>query len=72
MSIADDVSSNGLAEMTDGFSGAEIKNICTEAGMLAIRDNRDTITQDDFVRAKEKVTEAGRNKVKPAPAYMFG
>ena len=72
MSIADDVSSNGLAEMTDGFSGAEIKNICTEAGMLAIRDNRDTITQDDFVRAKEKVTEAGRNKIKPAPAYMFG
>ena len=54
------------------LAGAEIKSICTEAGMLAIRDDRDTITEKDFLNAKEKVLEAGRNKTKPAPAYMFG
>ena len=58
--------------MCDGVSGAEIKSICTEAGMLTIRDDRDTITEKDFLKAKDKVLEAGRNKTKPAPAYMFG
>ena len=52
-------------------SGAEIKNLCTEAGMLAIRDNRDKVTEQDFIAAKEKVMEAGRNKGNPVPAYMF-
>ena len=72
MSIDGEVSSKKLAEITDGESGAEIKSICTEAGMLAIRDGRDTVTMDDFLKAKEKVMEAGRNKVKQVPAYMFG
>jgi len=57
--------------MTEGLSGAEIKNLCTEAGMLAIRDGRDKATEKDFIDAKEKVMEAGRNKTNPAPAYMF-
>ena len=72
MNIADDVDPKKLAELTEGSSGAEIKSICTEAGMLAIRDDRDTITMDDFMKAKIKVLETGRNKVKQAPALMFG
>ncbi len=72
MSIDGEVSAKRLAEITDGESGAEIKSICTEAGMLAIRDGRDTVTMDDFLKAKEKVMEAGRNKVRQVPAYMFG
>ncbi len=72
MSISKDVQVKKLAEITDGTSGAEIKSICTEAGMLAIRDNRDVITMDDFIAAKEKVMEAGRAKIKSVPAYMFG
>jgi len=72
MSIDKGIKPRKLAEMTDTASGAEIKSICTEAGMLAIRDGRDTVTERDFVLAKEKVMEAGRNKVKSVPAYMFG
>ena len=72
MNTSDDVSAKKLADATDGESGAEIKSICTEAGMLAIRDGRDTVTMEDFVKAKEKVLDVGRNKVKQAPAYMFG
>ena len=72
MNVDGKVSAKKLAEISDGVSGAEIKSICTEAGMLAIRDDRDTITEKDFLNAKEKVLEAGRNKTKPAPAYMFG
>ncbi|MBQ3737043.1 MAG: proteasome-activating nucleotidase [Candidatus Methanomethylophilaceae archaeon] len=72
MSIAEEVSPNKLADLTEGASGAEIKSICTEAGMLAIRDNRDTVLEDDFLKAKTKVLEAGRNKIKQAPTLMFG
>lgn len=71
MNVDGEVSSKKLADITEGVSGAEIKSICTEAGMLAIRDDRDRVTEKDFLAAKEKVLEAGRNKVKPAPAYMF-
>lgn len=72
MNIGDDVNTVKLSELTDGASGAEIKSICTEAGMLAIRDNRDTVAMDDFMKAKIKVLETGRNKVKQVPALMFG
>jgi proteasome regulatory subunit len=72
MSIDKDIKPRKLAEMTDTASGAEIKSICTEAGMLTIRDGRDTVTERDFIAAKEKVMESGRNKVKTVPAYMFG
>ena len=72
MNIGDDVNTIKLSELTEGASGAEIKSICTEAGMLAIRDNRDTVVMDDFMKAKIKVLETGRNKVKQVPALMFG
>ena len=72
MNMDDTVVPRKMAEITEGASGAEVKSICTEAGMLAIRDNRDTVTMDDFLNAKIKVLEAGRNKVKPVPALMFG
>lgn len=72
MNVDPDVNIRKLAEATEGTSGAEIKSICTEAGMLAIRDGRDMITMDDFMSAKIKVMEAGRSKIKSVPAYMFG
>jgi len=71
MNVDKKVSAKKLADITDGLSGAEIKNLCTEAGMLAIRDGRNKATEHDFIAAKEKVMEAGRNKSNPAPAYMF-
>ena len=72
MNVDKVVKARKLADMTEGASGAEIKSICTEAGMLAIRDGRNMILASDFDNAREKVMEAGRNKVKSIPAYMFG
>lgn len=71
MNVDKKVTPKKLADLTEGFSGAEIKSVCTEAGMLAIRDNRDKILEKDFLDAKDKVQEAGRNKTNPVPAYMF-
>ena len=39
----------------DTTTGADIKAICTEAGMFAIREGRDTVTRSDFKKAVDKV-----------------
>ncbi len=71
MNIEDDISPRDLAESTDGLSGAEIKNMCTEAGMLAIRNDRDTVTKEDFDNAKKKILDAKKGKMPDLPANMF-
>jgi 26S proteasome regulatory subunit T6 len=37
-----------IAEKMNGCSGAELKGVCTEAGMYALRERRVHVTQEDF------------------------
>jgi proteasome regulatory subunit len=55
MNIADDVDYAELAEIAEDASGADIKAICTEAGMFAIRDDRTEVRMTDFEEAYEKI-----------------
>ncbi|WP_144901763.1 proteasome-activating nucleotidase Pan1 [Halobellus captivus] len=55
MNVDDDVDFEHLAELADDASGADIKAVCTEAGMFAIRDDRTEITMADFLEAWEKI-----------------
>ena len=55
MSLNDSVEIGILVSMTEGASGADIKNICTEAGMFAVRAERDHIESSDFKKAVNKV-----------------
>ena len=55
MNVADDVDFDHLAALTDGASGADIRAICTEAGMFALRDDRTEIREVDFTDAIEKI-----------------
>ncbi|MFW5900636.1 MAG: proteasome-activating nucleotidase Pan1, partial [Halodesulfurarchaeum sp.] len=55
MSTAEALDYEQLARDTEGMSGADIRAICTEAGMFAIRDDRETITTQDFREAREKL-----------------
>ncbi|MDD1747974.1 MAG: proteasome-activating nucleotidase [Methanomassiliicoccales archaeon] len=57
MAIEQAVNSIELALKTEGATGADIKAICTEAGMFAIRDNRDMVQIGDFERAVAKVLD---------------
>ncbi|EGX50812.1 26S proteasome subunit rpt4 [Orbilia oligospora] len=54
---AGEIDYEGLVKMSDGFNGADLRNVVTEAGMFAIRDYRDEITQDDFNKAVRKLVE---------------
>ncbi|WP_248515563.1 proteasome-activating nucleotidase Pan1 [Salinarchaeum laminariae] len=55
MNVADDVEFEQLAAMADEASGADIKAVCTEAGMFAIRDDRTEVREADFRNAWSKV-----------------
>lgn len=48
---------DALVRLSDGFNGADLRNICTEAGMFAIRAERDFVTQEDFMKAVRKLAE---------------
>ena len=55
MTLSDDVNLEEFVMSKDDLSGADIKAICTEAGLLALRERRMKVTQADFKKAKEKV-----------------
>ena len=51
------VSLEKLAELTEGFVGADVASLCREAGLVALRESMDAgeVTQDHFMEALEKV-----------------
>ena len=51
------------------FLGAEIRSVCTEAGMFAIRARRKMATEKDFLEAINKVIKAYA-KFSATPRYM--
>ena len=57
MNIADDVDFERLARITDDMSGADVKAVCTEAGMFSIRSRETTVDMGDFLDAYDKVRE---------------
>ena len=52
---AGDVKAETLAEMTPGFAGAEIANVCNEAALVAARRNKKAVDMDDFNHALDRV-----------------
>jgi proteasome regulatory subunit len=55
MSLDDDVELAALADTTEGYTGAELESLSTEAGMFAIRDDRTQVRMVDFEDAMEKI-----------------
>lgn len=55
MSLSEDVDLEEFVTTKDDLSGADIKAICTEAGLLALRERRMRVTKADFTEAREKV-----------------
>ena len=55
MPLAEDVDLDALATRTKGYTGADIENVCREAGMFAIREGVDRVRMEHFLRALEKI-----------------
>ncbi|VDI16218.1 26S proteasome regulatory subunit T6 [Mytilus galloprovincialis] len=57
MNLTRGINLRKIAEMMPGASGAEVKGVCTEAGMYALRERRVHVTQEDFELAVAKIRE---------------
>jgi 26S proteasome regulatory subunit T4 len=44
-----------IINICKNFNGADLRNICTEAGLFAIRDERDYIKEEDLIKAAKKI-----------------
>jgi len=62
MNLDPSVNLDDIASRSEGATGADIKAICTEAGMFAIRDNRDVVFMGDFEKAVLKVLDEGTER----------
>ncbi|MCD6110960.1 MAG: proteasome-activating nucleotidase [Thermoplasmata archaeon] len=78
MNLSRDVNMERLVHLTDGFSGADIKALCTEAGMMAIRRRRYKVRMKDFQDAVLKIkdsgdvfTSIGKGRLGDVPAGMY-
>jgi len=61
MSLADDVDLEEFVHAKDELSGADIKAVCTEAGLLALRERRMRVTMADLRAAREKTMFAKKD-----------
>eukprot|EP01091_Cochliopodium_minus_P011046 TRINITY_DN3067_c0_g1_i1.p1 TRINITY_DN3067_c0_g1~~TRINITY_DN3067_c0_g1_i1.p1 ORF type:complete len:426 (+),score=137.92 TRINITY_DN3067_c0_g1_i1:16-1293(+) len=58
-----------LARLCPNTTGAELRSVCTEAGMYAIRDRRKVVTEKDFIDSVNKVIK-GYAKFSSTAKYM--
>ena len=58
MKIDDEIDFDTISELTEGLSGADLKAVCTEAGMFAIRSERKQVIAKDFLDAIDKIMES--------------
>ena len=81
MPLAKDVDLKKLAKVTEGYSGADLENLCREAGMEAIRENINAkvVTMEHFRRAMNNVKPSLRKeftermeRFKESAATMYG
>ena len=69
MNVERDIRYELLARLCPNCTGADIRSVCTEAGMFAIRSRRKTVTEKDFLDAVNKVIK-GYQKFSATPKYL--
>jgi cell division protease FtsH len=62
VAVALEVDLRQVARGTPGFSGAELANLVNEAALFAVRKGRQTVTDDDFDQARDKVLMGAERK----------
>ena len=69
LNVNEDLNIKKLVNLTEGCTGADIKAICTEAGMFAIRKESETINEKDFIDAVNKVMSKIKDKESESRLY---
>eukprot|EP00232_Nephroselmis_pyriformis_P004919 CAMPEP_0182913050 /NCGR_PEP_ID=MMETSP0034_2-20130328/37831_1 /TAXON_ID=156128 /ORGANISM="Nephroselmis pyriformis, Strain CCMP717" /LENGTH=429 /DNA_ID=CAMNT_0025049751 /DNA_START=133 /DNA_END=1420 /DNA_ORIENTATION=- len=61
-----------VVKLAENFNAADVRNVCTEAGMFAIRDERDYCIQEDFMKAVRKMNDAKKLESSASYDSSFG
>ncbi|MBT4981964.1 MAG: proteasome-activating nucleotidase [Euryarchaeota archaeon] len=62
-----------LVELTEGFSGAELKATTVESGMIAIREGRSKVKQDDILLAVDRIkAKRETTGITSSPDALYG
>lgn len=69
MSVEREIRYELIARLCPSATGAELRSVCTEAGMFAIRARRKVATEKDFLEAVTKVIK-NNAKFSSTPAYL--
>jgi len=69
MNMDKDIRFELLARLCPNTTGADIRSVCTEAGMFAVRSRRKSIAEKDLLDAIEKVIK-GYSKFSATQKYM--
>jgi len=72
MNLHPDVDLKRIADAAEGASGADLKALATEAGMFAIREERDIVCHRDFERARAKIADSHSETTKEVSEVAFG
>lgn len=59
-----EINFEAIAKICEEFNGADLRNVCTEAGLFAIRNDRDFVIDEDFFQAARKIKEAKKLETK--------
>lgn len=70
MSLGTDVELDEFVSQKDELSGADIKAICSEAGLMALRERRMRVTMDDFRQARDRVMKTKGEQGEHAELYL--
>jgi proteasome regulatory subunit len=62
-----------ISQATEGFSGAELKAVCVESGMIAIRQNRSVVKHSDVMEAILRLQKKkSRGGMTSSPDGLYG
>ena len=70
MSVDADIRFELLARLCPNTTGADLKSVCTEAGMFCLRARRKRVSEQDFLQSIKKVVK-GYKKFSSTPKYMI-
>lgn len=57
ITVRGDIDYESVVKLADGLNGADMRNLCTEAGLFAIRSDRDYVLEEDFMKAARKILD---------------
>ena len=69
MNVDRDIRYSLIARLCPNTTGAELRSVCTEAGMFAIRARRKSVSEKDMLDSVNKVVK-GFKKFSSTPKYM--